>query len=60
MLSNIGLSPSEIDDIVLIGGSTKIPKIKKMIRCIFDKEPYTNINPDEIIYSGAAILAAKL
>ena len=60
LLNNIGLCPSEIDDIVLIGGSTKIPKIKKMIRCIFDKEPYTNINPDEAVASGAAILAAKL
>ena len=60
LLNNIGLCPSEIDDIVLIGGSTKIPKIKKMIRCIFDKKPYTNINPDEAVASGAAILAAKL
>ena len=60
LLNNIGISPGGIDDIVLIGGSTKIPRIRKMIRSIFDQEPYTSINPDEAVAYGAAILAAKL
>ena len=60
LLNNIGISPGAIDDIVLIGGSTRIPRIRKMIKNIFFQEPNTCINPDEAVAYGAAILAAKL
>ena len=60
LLNNIGISPGGIYDIVLIGGSTKISRIRKMMRSIFDQEPYTTINPDENVAYGAPILATKL
>jgi L1 cell adhesion molecule like protein len=60
LLNNIGISAGAIDDIVLIGGSTRIPRIRKMIKNIFFQEPNTSINPDEAVAYGAAILAAKL
>ena len=60
LLNDINLSPELIDHIVLIGGSTRIPRIRKMIKNLFFQEPNTNINPDEAVAYGAAILAAKL
>ena len=58
LLNNIGISSGGIDDINR--RVNKIPRIRKMMRSIFDKEPYTTINPDEAVSYGAAILAAKL
>ena len=60
LLNHIGISAGAIDHVVLIGGSTKIPRIRKMIKSIFYQEPNTSINPDEAVASGAAIVAAKL
>ena len=60
LLNEIGISAGAIDDVVLIGGSTRIPRIRKMIKSIFYQEPNTSINPDEAVAYGAAILAAKL
>ena len=60
LLDQIGLSCSEIDQVILIGGSTKIPRMRKMIKSILFIEPNTSINPDEAVAYGAAILAAKL
>ena len=60
LLNEIGISAGAIDDVVLIGGSTRIPRIRRMIKSIFYQEPNTSINPDEEVAYGAAILAAKL
>ena len=60
LLNETNISVGAIDHVVLIGGSTRIPRIRQMIKSIFYQDPYTNINPDEAVAYGAAILAAKL
>ena len=60
LLNNINISAGAIDEIVLIGGSTRIPRIRRMLKSIFYQEPNTSINPDEAVPYGASILAAKL
>lgn len=57
-LRDAGLSTEEIDKVILVGGGSKMPVIKKMITKLFKKLPYTNINPDEAIARGAAIQGA--
>jgi len=47
--------PTEIDEIILVGGSTRIPKVSDMVRYVFGKEPNKNVNPDEVVSMGAAI-----
>ena len=57
-LKDANLTKEQIDDIVLVGGSSKIPKIQEMIQNYFNKTPHKTINPDEAIASGAAIIGA--
>lgn len=59
-LSDAGLSPSDIDDVLLVGGSTRIPAVRQCVRDAFDQEPNTSINPDEAVALGAAIQAGIL
>jgi len=59
-LRDAKLLPSQIDDIVLVGGSTRIPKIQEMVKSYFGKAPQKRINPDEAVAHGAAIAAAAL
>lgn len=59
-LKEINLNKSDIDDIILIGGSTKIPKIKELLSAFFNKEIKNSINPDEAVSIGAAIQCAIL
>ena len=59
-LKDANLDKSTIEEIVLVGGSTRIPKIQKLVRDFFGKEPVKSINPDEVVGRGAAIIAAKL
>ncbi len=54
-LSDAGLSPSEIDEVILVGGSTRIPAIQVIVKQIFAKEPNRSVNPDEVVGMGAAI-----
>ncbi len=54
-LSDAGLSPSEVDEVILVGGSTRIPAIQEMVKEIFEKEPNRSVNPDEVVAMGAAI-----
>ena len=54
------LSPSEIDEIVLVGGSTRIPKVQELTKRLFEKEPNRSVNPDEVVAVGAAIQGAVL
>jgi molecular chaperone DnaK len=55
-----GLRPSEIDEVVLVGGQTKMPLVRNVVRRIFRKEPYTGLNPDEAVAAGAANQASVL
>ena len=60
LLNKLQISEGCIDEVILIGGSTKIPRIKKLLKNLFYQEPNTFINPDEAVAYGAAIMAAKL
>ncbi|GAV22042.1 molecular chaperone DnaK [Carboxydothermus pertinax] len=59
-LEDAGLKPEDIDKILLVGGSTRIPAVQEAIRKFFNKEPHKGINPDECVAIGAAIQAAVL
>ncbi|MDR0611229.1 MAG: molecular chaperone DnaK [Planctomycetaceae bacterium] len=59
-LKDAKLSPSQIDEVVLVGGSTRIPKVQDMVRVIFGKDPHKGVNPDEVVAVGAAIQGAVL
>ena len=59
-IKDAGLSPSEINEIVLVGGSTRIPKIQEKVKEIFEKEPNHSVNPDEVVALGAAIQGGVL
>ncbi len=59
-LKDAGLTPSEIDDVILVGGQTRMPLVQKKVTEIFGKEPHKGVNPDEVVAVGAAIQAGVL
>jgi len=59
-LKDAKLNPSEIDEVVLVGGSTRIPKVQELVRKMFGKEPHKGVNPDEVVAVGAAIQGGVL
>ncbi len=59
-LKDAKLSPSEIDEIILVGGSTRVPKVVEMVKSIFGKDPHKGVNPDEVVAVGAAIQGSVL
>ena len=59
-MSDAGLSPVQIDEVVLVGGSTRIPLVQQLVRSLIDREPNQNVNPDEVVAVGAAIQAGIL
>ena len=59
-LEDAKLKPSEIDEVVLVGGSTRVPKVQEMVKEIFGKEPHKGVNPDEVVAVGAAIQGSVL
>jgi molecular chaperone DnaK len=59
-LKDAGLEPSQIDEVVLVGGSTRIPKVQELVKGFFGKEPHKGVNPDEVVAVGAAIQAGVL
>jgi molecular chaperone DnaK len=59
-LKDAGLSPSQIDEVVLVGGATRMPKVGELVKQIFGKEPHRGVNPDEVVAVGAAIQGAVL
>ncbi len=59
-LSDAGLSTSQIDEVILVGGQTRTPKVQKVVQNFFGKEPHKGVNPDEVVAVGAAIQAAIL
>jgi len=59
-LADAGLKPADIDEVVLVGGSTRVPKVQQMVREFFDKDPHKGVNPDEVVAVGAAIQGGVL
>src|SRR5579871_2946896 len=59
-ISDAGVDPSKIDEVVLVGGSTRIPKVQEMVRNLFGKEPNRSVNPDEVVAVGAAVQGGVL
>jgi len=56
-LKDAGLKPEQIDEVVLVGGSTRIPKVRRLVQDLFVREPHTDLNPDEVVALGAAVQA---
>jgi molecular chaperone DnaK (HSP70) len=56
-LKDAGLKPEQIDEVVLVGGSTRIPKVRRLVQDLFQREPHTDLNPDEVVALGAAVQA---
>ncbi|HZD03305.1 MAG TPA: Hsp70 family protein, partial [Longimicrobiales bacterium] len=59
-LKDAGLQPSDIDEVILVGGSTRIPKIQEIVKGFFGKDPHKGVNPDEVVGVGAAIQGGVL
>jgi molecular chaperone DnaK len=59
-LEDAGLSPSDIDEVVLVGGMTRMPAIRESVRAFFEREPHKGVNPDEVVGLGAAVQAGVL
>jgi molecular chaperone DnaK len=59
-LTDAGIDASKIDEVVLVGGSTRIPRVQQIVKDLFKKEPHKGVNPDEVVAVGAAIQAGVL
>jgi Fe-S protein assembly chaperone HscA len=56
-LADAGLRPSQVDEVVLVGGSTRVPLVRRRVQELFDKTPHSQLNPDEVVALGAAVQA---
>jgi len=59
-LKDAGISPNEVDEVVLVGGQTRMPAVQQLVRDLFGKDPHKGVNPDEVVAVGAAIQAGVL
>ena len=59
-LKDAKMSPAQIDEVILVGGSTRIPKVQELVKALFEKEPNRSVNPDEVVSLGAAIQGGVL
>src|SRR5207302_8293691 len=59
-LQDAGVNPPQIDEVVLVGGQTRMPLVQEKVRAFFGKEPHKGVNPDEVVAIGAAIQAGVL
>jgi molecular chaperone DnaK len=59
-LEDAGFKPGDIDEVVLVGGSTRVPKVRELVKSVFGKEPHQGVNPDEVVAVGAAIQGSVL
>jgi molecular chaperone DnaK len=59
-LADAGVTPNRIDEVVLVGGSTRIPRVQQIVRDLFGKEPHKGVNPDEVVAIGAAVQGGVL
>jgi molecular chaperone DnaK len=59
-LADAGLQPSDVDEVVLVGGSTRVPKIQQLVKELFGRDPHKGVNPDEVVAVGAAVQGGVL
>jgi molecular chaperone DnaK len=59
-IKDAGLSVSQIDEVILVGGSTRVPKVQELVKKLFNKEPHKGVNPDEVVAIGASIQGGVL
>jgi molecular chaperone DnaK len=59
-LADAGVDPAAIDEVVLVGGSTRMPKVQELVKAFFKKEPHKGVNPDEVVAIGAAVQGGVL
>jgi len=59
-LADAGLKPSDVDEVVLVGGSTRMPRVQQVVKEYFGKEPHKGVNPDEVVAIGAAVQGGVL
>jgi molecular chaperone DnaK len=59
-LKDAGVEPKDINEVVLVGGSTRMPKVQQMVKDVFNKEPHKGVNPDEVVAIGAAVQGGVL
>ena len=59
-LADAGMEPSQIDEVVMVGGSTRVPRVQAIVKELFGKEPHKGVNPDEVVAIGAALQAGVL
>ena len=59
-MKDAGVDASKIDEVVLVGGQTRMPKIQQLVKELFGKEPHKGVNPDEVVAIGAAVQAGVL
>jgi molecular chaperone DnaK len=59
-MQDAGLTPKEIDEVILVGGQTRMPKVQEAVKQLFGKEPHKGVNPDEVVAVGAAVQGAVL
>ncbi|HWQ56172.1 MAG TPA: molecular chaperone DnaK [Bryobacteraceae bacterium] len=59
-ISDAGVTPQQIDEVVLVGGQTRMPRIQQLVRDLFGKEPHRGVNPDEVVAIGAAVQGGVL
>ena len=59
-LADAGLKPSDVDEVVLVGGSTRMPRVQEVVKDYFGKEPHKGVNPDEVVAIGAAVQGGVL
>ena len=59
-LNDAGMSPNQIDEVILVGGMTRVPKVQQVVRELFGREPHKGVNPDEVVAVGAAIQGGVL
>jgi len=59
-MQDAGVTPKDIDEVILVGGQTRMPKVQENVKALFGKEPHKGVNPDEVVAVGAALQAAVL
>ncbi|MGE5681693.1 MAG: molecular chaperone DnaK [Bacillota bacterium] len=59
-MKDAGVTPSQINEVILVGGSTRVPKVQELVKRLFNKEPHKGVNPDEVVAIGAAIQGGVL
>lgn len=59
-MKDAGVTPSQIDEVILVGGSTRVPRVQELVKKLFSKEPHKGVNPDEVVAIGAAIQGGVL